>query len=310
MLLPPLPGAGAVWQDPSKGGACAPESTCRPGGPLPPPRLAPLIEIGEERSCLQGARCSSIWLRAIASPKPPQRGLGDMHPFRGQVTLPCSACRLAPVLCRAVALPIRGQQHNPPGPFLPHLLGDCCGHRPWDRHKAKAAVRAGINPSCPASSIGPTPNPPVPPVLYSPVYLLSAWVRTHARSTLLPPEAPISHSGPLLHALTHPQTFNLVSNKISQPHYSSQAHHLHLNEWTINKVNSLRHRTACHPRSARVLSLFWVEPVPKSGFFLGEAGSAPPAACVPLGHPARSAWTGPAAPFSAVEGRLASPVCC
>ena len=121
MLLPPLPGAGAAWQDPSKGGVCVPESTCRAGGPLPPQRLASLIEIGEERGCLQGARCSSIWLGATAGPEPPpSEGSGDAHPFRGQVTLPCSARerpRPGPSYVQGCCSAPKGSVAQPPWPL-------------------------------------------------------------------------------------------------------------------------------------------------------------------------------------------------
>lgn len=81
--------------------------------------------------------------------------------------------------------------------------------------------------------------------------------KAHAQGTLVPLEAPLAFRP--TPARTHPQTFNLVSNKISQPHYTSQAHHLHLNEWPINKVNSLQHRVA--------MSLVWKTLVA----FLGRA---------------------------------------
>lgn len=99
----------------------------------------------------------------------------------------------------------------------------------------------------PASS---DPKPTFPPVLHSRGVkcLLCAWVQIPTCGTFLPLRAPIScsdplpisRSDPLLHMLTQ-QTSNLVSNNISQPHYTSQACHLHSNEWAINKVNSLRH---------------------------------------------------------------------
>lgn len=159
---------------------------------------------------MQGAFCSSVWLRAIANPKPRREGSATCAP-----ALPERAHGLVPVTHGAVAL-LRGSVAQPHGSILPQAKEHVLLQRCSDPQIHPSLRRFTAERICFLPGYGPVPH-------------------------FSPPAAPISHSGPFLRALTHPQTFNLVSNKISQPHYSSQAHHLHLNEWAINKVNFLRH---------------------------------------------------------------------
>lgn len=168
---------------PLQGGTSTPESTCRAGGPLP--LLTEIQGIGAARKEL-GAAASDSGL--LLAPNPPSGGWGGHTPLLRAVTLPCL-----------------------PGVGPGYVQGRCSAPegsvaqtgQPHPSQGAAGVSRGAGSGQRQREGQEPTPHPLCPPVLYSWVCLLSAWVQTPAHRAFLPLEAPLSHSAPLLHTLTH-----------------------------------------------------------------------------------------------------------